>query len=133
MSLSWWVARGRPELNIKAFYEATSAHPVPSGPRPTPNKDSLLSDDPKAVAPNPWFPIVENAIVHPDEHFAKAQRTFVHYATVYGSREAGLADFKETELADADKLDGTLFVRAAALTDKREIKEGVEVGGFWDM
>ena len=134
MSLGWWVARGRPELNIKAFYEATSAHPIPFGPRPSPHKDSLLSDDPKAVVPNPWFPIVENAIVHPDEHFAKAQRAFAHCATLYGSREAGLADFKKTELGDADKLDGTLFIRAAALTEKRmgRVKEGEEPGPFWD-
>ena len=132
-SLVWWVARGRPELNIKAFYAATSAHPIPFGRRPTPHKDSLLSDDPKAVVPNPWFPIVENAIVHPDDHLPKAQRAFAHYATLYGSREAGLADFKETELADADKLDGTLFVRAAALTEKRmgRVHEGEESGG-WD-
>ena len=130
----WWVARGRPELNIKAFYEETSAHPLPFGPRPTPHKDALSSDDPKAVAPNPWFPIVENAIVHPDEHFVKAQRAFVHYSTLYGSREAGLADFKKTELVDADKLDGTLFIRAAALTEKRlgRVKEGEEARPFWD-
>ena len=132
-SLGWWVARGRPELNIKAFYETTSAHPMPSGPFPTPHKNALLSDDPKGVVPNPWFPIVENAIVHPDDHLPKAQRVFVHYATLYGSREAGLADFKKTELADADKLDGTLFIRAAAVTQKRlgRVKDGEEPGS-WD-
>jgi len=131
-SLGWWVARGRPELNIKAFYEATSAHPIPSGRGPTPKRDAILSDDPKGRVPNPWLPIVENAIVHPDEHLPKAQRTFVHYATLYGSREAGLAEFKKTELVGADKLDGTLFIRAAALTDARKVKEGAELGGFWD-
>ena len=96
--------------------------------------DLLLSDDPKTVVPNPWFPIVENAIVHPDEHFSKAQRTFVHYAALYGSREAGLADFNKTGLVDAEKLDGTLFIRAAALTEQRmgRVKEGEAAGAFWD-
>ena len=55
-------------------------------------------------------------------------RTSCHPIRLTGG---GLADFKKTEPVDVDKLDGTFFIRAAALTDKK-IKKGGEVGAFWD-
>jgi len=100
---------------------------MPFGPRPTPHKDALLSDDPKAAVPNPWFPIVENAIVHPDEHFVKAQRAFVHYSTLYGSREA-----QEDGVGGRGQTGWYALRHCAALTEKRlgRIKDGEEPGLF---
>jgi len=58
--------------------------------------------------------ILEEIIVHPDDHISKIQRTLLHFAQVYGGREAGY--FEGTELKGAEKIDGTLFMRSANLT-----------------
>jgi hypothetical protein len=138
VSLTWWVSRGRPDLNINAFFELTSTHPTPSGPLPTPDKSALpLPSSPKTVTPNAWLPIIETSLVHPDDHLIKLQRSLRHYGSLFGSRPAGLPDFKNTELPGADKIDGSLFIRVAGLTTKRmgrvreEKKRAIGIGmGF---
>jgi hypothetical protein len=47
---------------------------------------------------------------------------------VYGNREAGRDDFKGTELEGAERLDGSLFIRVAVLTDESlgRVREGEE-------
>ncbi|KAF5375830.1 hypothetical protein D9615_008230 [Tricholomella constricta] len=135
VSLGWWVSRGRPNLDIKGFYETTSAHPKPSGALPTPNKKALSPSDPaKVVNPNAWLPVIETCVVHADDHLPKLQRALAHYASLYGTREAGEADFEATELPGAELLDGTLFIRAAGLTATRmgRVREGEEPADFWD-
>ncbi|KAI9463444.1 hypothetical protein HD554DRAFT_2206431 [Boletus coccyginus] len=108
--LTWWVARGRPALNIKSFMTTTSIEPsVLTTPTP---KTSLTSET--APTPNPFLPILQSAITHPNDHFVKIQRTFAHFDTLYGRRPAGY--FKGTELEDAELLDGSLFLRASLLT-----------------
>jgi len=59
---------------------------------------------------------------------------------LYGSRAAGQADFKDTELKGSEKLDGTLFLRIAKETaDKMGwMREGEKSGtwyrdGFYDV
>ncbi|KAI0357098.1 hypothetical protein OH77DRAFT_1422596 [Trametes cingulata] len=128
LSLGWYIARGRPALPIREFYEATTAKPTPpnSGQSVSPAKDTLTPDD---VAPNPWLPLIQTTIVHPGEHVCKLQRALLHNATVYGTREAG--HFTGSGLEGAELLDGTLFIRAAGLTADRVgwMKEGQPQGG----
>ena len=52
---------------------------------------------------------------------------------MYGLQAAGQVDFKDTELEGADRLNGTLFVWAAAATATRLgwLREG-EKAGMWD-
>jgi hypothetical protein len=52
---------------------------------------------------------------------------------VYGTRPAGLADFKDSGLPGAESLDGTLFIRAAGLTIDR-LSRGAkdDSAPFWD-
>ena len=58
-----------------------------------------------------------NAVAHPDEHLAKAVRSFSTFATHWGGRPAGYyAGGGEGGLEGREVLDGTLFVRAAGLT-----------------
>ncbi|KIN92950.1 hypothetical protein M404DRAFT_80789, partial [Pisolithus tinctorius Marx 270] len=97
--LTWWVARGRPALNIKSFMTSTPTEPA--------------STDKKPIS-NPFLPIIQSTIVHPDDHLPKIQRAFAHYSTLFGAKPAGY--HKDTELEDAELLDGSLFVRAAVLT-----------------
>ncbi len=68
--------------------------------------------------PNPWFAIIQQAAVHPDDHLCKIQRAFVHYATLYGARPRGEPDFSQTELKGAEKLDGTLFFTRSTIDGK---------------
>lgn len=129
--LTWWISLGRPSLDFKKFYESASPTPGPPGPKPTPSKATLPSpSSPEALTPNSWLPIVQNTVVHPNEHYCKLQRALAHYARLYGSRAPGAADFAATELEGADEIDGTLFVRAAGLTANvlGWIREGEELG-----
>ncbi|KAH7914911.1 hypothetical protein BJ138DRAFT_1170289 [Hygrophoropsis aurantiaca] len=132
-SLSWWIVRGRPALNIKSFFSHTSGimHPPP-GPHPEPGNDALPSPtDPHALTPNAWLPIIQTTLVHPNEHLCKIQRALAHFAASYGSR--GQGHWAETGLEDAECLDGTLFLRVAMLTADRLgwVKEG-ENKREWD-
>ncbi|KAI6030044.1 hypothetical protein EDC04DRAFT_116623 [Pisolithus marmoratus] len=118
--LTWWIARGRPALNIKSFMESTSTQftvPLPGGSD---------SSDFSMEHPNPFLHIIQSSILHASDHLAKIQRAFAHFSTVYGSRPAGY--HKGTELDGAELLDGTLFVRAALLTANYVgSKEGLKI------
>ncbi|KAF8641640.1 hypothetical protein AX16_009866 [Volvariella volvacea WC 439] len=120
VSLSWWVAMGRPELDIRGFFSANTEYPTLPEPLPTPRATSLPSaTSPKAVNPNPWLPILQATLPYPDDHLPKLQRALSHYGGLFGTRPAGSADFADTELEGADVLDGTLFIRVSGLTAKR--------------
>ncbi|KAF9235886.1 hypothetical protein BU15DRAFT_77493 [Melanogaster broomeanus] len=96
--LTWWVARGRPALNFKSFMAAFPT--VPDAPKsktpPTTETSSIL---------NPFLPIIQSALAHPNDHYAKIQRAFAHSNTLYGLRPAGY--FAGTELEGAELLDGS--------------------------
>ncbi|GJE93600.1 questin oxidase family protein [Phanerochaete sordida] len=152
-SIVLYIARGRPPLPIAEFYAATSAHPHPPGAMPEPDKDTLPPSEPRAqLTPNPWLALVQSTLVHPNEHFCKAQRALYHYAEWLGGVRAGAfadcaaADIPSVDasaqgstggqaggLTGAKHLDGTLFVRAAGLTAARLgwMREG-EAGRGWD-
>lgn len=71
--------------------------------------------------PNPWYPILENALVHPNEHLCKVQRALAHWGTLYSHREAGFVmESLYKDGVDVDPnyayLDGSVFLRVAWLT-----------------
>ncbi|KAI6002330.1 hypothetical protein F5J12DRAFT_842650 [Pisolithus orientalis] len=88
------------------------------------------SADKKPIS-NPFLPIIQSTIVHPDDHLPKIQRAFAHYSTLLGAKPAGY--HKDTELEDAELLDGSLFVRAAVLTDRYMDSKKGETIFFWHM
>ncbi|KAF9263179.1 hypothetical protein L218DRAFT_902653 [Marasmius fiardii PR-910] len=132
--LTWWVAIGKPYLDIPAFFAADTANPGPSGPHPTVNSRALPSpDSPIAKNPNPWTYTIQQALTHPDDHVPKLLRALLYYSTVYGATEA--SSFAGTELKGADSIDGTLFIRAAGLTVERlgrEFKDVPPIQVYWD-
>jgi hypothetical protein len=133
-SLIWWVARGFPKLDIPGFFSSVFSSPPDNAPKSHPDDSTLPAPTSiHACTPNPWLPIIQTTVVHPNEHLCKIQRALAHFAVLYGARVAGQADFNGTELEGADRLDGTLFVRAAAATSKRLgwLREG-EKAGMWD-
>ncbi|KAG1860779.1 hypothetical protein F4604DRAFT_1126059 [Suillus subluteus] len=111
-AIASWISRGRPCFNFKRFFKSTS--PVPNTPNnlAVPPADSALTQD--AQPPNPFLPLIQSSITHPDDHHTKIQRAFAHFSTIYGPRPKGY--FAGTELDGADELDGSLFLRAAVLT-----------------
>jgi len=131
--LVWYIARGRPELDIARFFgNAATLHPIPPGPKPIPHKDvSPSPTSPYAITPDPWMPIIQSVLTHPDEHLPKLQRALAEYSCRFGSTPAGY--FNGTELKDAELIDGTLFVRVAGLTAGRLgwVREG-KPAGSWD-
>ncbi|KAF4583951.1 hypothetical protein EYR40_002449 [Pleurotus pulmonarius] len=133
-SLAWYLSIGAPALDIPGFFAADTLHPSQPGARPSAWEGALGS---AAIAsnPNPWLPIIQNSIISPDEHLPKLQRALAHYSAIYGSRHVGEGDLKDTELPDADKVDGSLFIRAAGLTDKRmgRIHSGEKASDFWEF
>lgn len=135
--LSVYVARGAPKLDLNSFFTADIVSPniytksvsssTPRLPLP-PLSPSITS------SPNAWFPIAEQTMVHPDDHLCKLQRTLAHYSTLYGWKSAGIFSEGETKLPGAQKIDGTLFIRAAGLTSLRLGRDrGEEIlSSYWD-
>ncbi|KAF8439791.1 hypothetical protein L210DRAFT_3504231 [Boletus edulis BED1] len=108
--LTFWIARGQPPLNVKSFMTTTSVEPpVPTTPPP---KTPLTTET--TPIPNPFLPLLQSAMTHPNDHLIKIQRAFAHFNTLYGRRPTGY--FKDTELEDANMLDGSLFLRVSLLT-----------------
>lgn len=124
-SLTWYVAQGRPALDVHGFFQS-----VTTEPKPDPDSKS----EPEG---NPWYTILAHSIQHPDEHQIKTARALAHSAALYGTRPRGY--FAHTELKGAEEIDGTLFVRTGglfmdALHWNYEVKEragGVDIGNGW--
>ncbi|KAG6334573.1 hypothetical protein ID866_4510 [Astraeus odoratus] len=153
-SLVLYVARGRPKLDVRAFYQGTEhlLHNVP-GASTSPAAGTLPEPSSgHAQTPNTWLPLIQSTLVHPNEHLCKAQRALAHYSSLYGTRRKGwttglsMPEGRTTspaEVAMEEKveskvgmkdLDGTLFLRIAMLTQNRAawMREGEREGG-WDF
>ena len=132
VSVSWWIARGRPKLDIEGFFSNTTSHPIPLGKYPPPQKWYLPSASSRlATTPNAWLPIIQQALVHPDDHLCKFQRALAHYDQLYGGMKKGAWKDKGAKFPSIELLDGTLFVRAAGLTADRMGRESDDVPA-WD-
>ncbi|KAF9078612.1 hypothetical protein BDP27DRAFT_1207201 [Rhodocollybia butyracea] len=135
--LSVYIARGSPMLDIESFFNAKVTGPsTNTGNSLTSSTSPRLQLPPSSPSltssPNPWFPIIEQTILHPDEHLCKLQRSLAHYSSLYGWKPAGLFEGR-TELPGAQRIDGTLFIRAAELTAVRLGREYErDATGFWD-
>ncbi|KAL0948385.1 hypothetical protein HGRIS_010967 [Hohenbuehelia grisea] len=135
LCLAFFVAQGAPKLSIAAFFTETDSYPSPpKSSLPKPHEDALTGGSADAALPNAWSSILQNCIVYPDEHLPKLQRSLAHYSSIYGARQAGEPDFSATELEGADKIDGSLFIRAAGLTADRlgRVQDGMKKEEFWD-
>ncbi|KAL0062559.1 hypothetical protein AAF712_010598 [Marasmius tenuissimus] len=129
-SLGWYIGRiGKKPLDIGRFFAADTATPALM---PTPEKSAPNSLSAEASNPNPWLGIINQSINHLDDHLCKIQRALGHYSTLYGWRATEDSEFSATELEGAEKIDGTLFIRAAGLTAKRLAREQEGDGNPWD-
>ena len=129
----WYISRGNIALPIKDFYNATSDRLTAPPAAPAPPSAPLK---PLSARGNPWERIIMNGVAHPDGHLAKAVRSFSAFATRWGGRPTGYyAGGGEGGLEGREVLDGTLFVRAAALTLDRLgwAHESGKSLGDWDL
>jgi hypothetical protein len=115
------VGHDRRSFTIDEFFKDERTLVSPPHTDPHPADDAL---DAKHLNQNPWFPILQSALNHPDEHLLKIQRSLAHYAALYGRRSKGCLG--QTELPEAASLDGTLFLRLASITGqvKAWVREG---------
>ncbi|KAK0218659.1 hypothetical protein IW262DRAFT_1462159 [Armillaria fumosa] len=119
VSLAWWISRGRPGFDIPKFLESSDEFVYYDSSSTTTPPGELSSTS------NPWFAIIQQALFHHDDHLCKIQKALAYFAPLYGTRGGGLPDFSQTELPGAEKLDGTLFLRAAQLIAKHfELRRG---------
>lgn len=163
VALALYVFRGCPALDIAGF-QVRMKELQPVGPQPHPSKGTLPSpDSDKAVNPDPWLPILQTSMVHPDEHVPKSQRSLSNWAAHFGTRKfkprssgsklsdaeaaegagLGMGWGKECEvegsipleLEGAEYLDGTVFLRTAELTAARmgRVREGEDEAEGWDF
>ena len=114
-TLMWWISRGCPRVDIRGFLDATASESLPS------SEGEVL---PEA---NSFLNIIRSGITHSNDHVMKIQRAFAHFSSIYGTRPKG--HFKGTELEGAEELDGSLFFRAARLTDKY-MSQGAKIWSF---
>ncbi|CAE6420615.1 unnamed protein product [Rhizoctonia solani] len=129
-ALVWFVAEGRPALDVQGFFQSVTVDPKPNA-----DSKSLSAKEPEG---NPWFTVLAHTLVHPDEHHVKAERSLAHGAALYGARPKGY--FAHTGLKGAEYIDGSLFVRTAGLlmdalrwTYNPEARvEGIDEGNGWD-
>jgi hypothetical protein len=137
--LAFYIARGRPNLPLAEFF-GSPLPPLGPDPHAAPHSTALQPhafDHKSVAAPNPWLTIIQSAIYQPESHVTKTQRALAHWATRFGDRPVGhfaaLAGGPDG-LEGADKIDGTLFVRAATLTMSKVgwVREG-EPAGWWSM
>ncbi|KAF7311978.1 hypothetical protein MIND_00209600 [Mycena indigotica] len=124
-SLAYFVAQGLPDLPLNSFFSADILTEFPDA-EPDPSETAY----PDASIPNLWFKVIQSSLVHPDDHLSKTQRTLAHFGSLWSTVPAG--EFEDTELDDSSMIDGTLFVRAAALTMEwmGRIREG-EPARLW--
>jgi len=99
----WWISRRGPRLDIQGFLDATASHNSSEVEGPAKAKPFRLG-------------IVHSGMTQSDDHVLKIQRAFAHFSSIYGAWPKGY--FKGTELNGEEDLDGSLFFRAARLTDE---------------
>ncbi|EGO22537.1 hypothetical protein SERLADRAFT_451376 [Serpula lacrymans var. lacrymans S7.9] len=134
------LMRGRPRINPELLLSYTAV------PRP-PNFDEYMLQKPSASAIggpcgtesylNPWHGILVSVVHAPDAHTLKAIRTLYYAAQHYGHKAPGQVlgssyNGKETHVG-VEKLDGTVFVRAAGvIMDTLGWVSHGEGAGKWD-
>ncbi|KAF9555920.1 hypothetical protein CPC08DRAFT_765575 [Agrocybe pediades] len=116
VSLAYYIARGRPHLDIQSFFGHHTE---------TFHTAAMI---PQLQLPEPWSRILRSAIMHMDDHVPKLQRALADHASRFGGVPRGT--FTDTQLDGAEWLDGTLFLRVAGLTTLRLGGDVKETRGF---
>ncbi|KAI0300669.1 hypothetical protein B0F90DRAFT_1668214 [Multifurca ochricompacta] len=122
VSVSVYISRGRAQtpLPIEEFYVATQAHVVRVN-RAGGVGISIPARDEHELAKT-WESILSTAITHSDDHLPKMIRALAAFAARWGKRRASPGYYFAGHLPHSGRLDGTLFVRVAALVIDRFVR-----------
>ncbi|KAK1222282.1 hypothetical protein PQX77_014915 [Marasmius sp. AFHP31] len=122
--LVWWVSRGKPRLDITGFFSINVED------LPFCIDLGVTTIRSEHDAQTLWTKIIEHSIDHPDDHLVKCQRALYHFSMLYRSSEP----FPGMKRIDGfEKLDGSLFIRAATLTAQRLAGSRKGNSGDWDL
>ncbi|BEI81331.1 hypothetical protein CcaverHIS002_0204910 [Cutaneotrichosporon cavernicola] len=113
-------SRGRPAIypQVAMGYPADAAGPLPRAGEGAGEHKLPMIGDGSRNQDNPWFGIVDNAMMDYDSHVPKSIRSLLHYSQLYGYKAAGSvpgafnADGSEV-VPGIGAVDGTVFVRIA--------------------
>ena len=105
---TWYIARGRPALDIAGFFSQDINIPSESG---------LDSDLGKGGVPNLWTPLLQSAIAHPDGHLIETQRALSSWAQKFGVKKARV-------LPITGKGDPTIHASSLDDSDAKSFSEG---------
>ena len=118
----WYVAMGKAAVPFADFYAATDVFVFSNAPAPETrgaaqrNMGTMTQTERYASPASAWLRIWPSIIAHPNEHLVKLIRALGAFSQMFGGRGKGFyAGPVEAQLG-ASSVDGTLFVRAAALT-----------------
>lgn len=136
-SVVFWyiVRRGGTSIDLATFYRNTDTFL-----QTNPSFNAKISPSTQGQGPaSAWTAITESGLTREDEHYPKIQRALLHYSVLYGTKTFADETFPGDSLKVFEKLDGTLFFRAAAATEKRTGPDVVVKGAgygdtnaFWD-
>ncbi|KAJ8507982.1 hypothetical protein ONZ45_g9706 [Pleurotus djamor] len=117
--LVWWISRGK-RLDVDGFFSvdvdvrvdvASSQSPSTNGTNDR-GGDTVHDKDSSQFV---WSRIIKHAIHHPDDHLIKCQRSLYHFSSMYRHSQP----FSAVKVAGFERLDSSLFLRAAILTAHR--------------
>lgn len=136
----WYVCMGRAPVPIAAFYAATDAFVFFSAPTPEirgtaqRNMGTITQTERYSSPASAWARIWPSIIAHPNEHLVKLIRSLGAFSQMYGGRGKGFYASASSAYSDVTAVDGTLFVRAAALTMEKMgwVAEG-EPTSVWEF
>jgi len=120
VTLSWYVGRGRPYLDVARFFQVELGETLLSARSKESNIALTLPyniNDARLQIPHSWSPILRSALMHVDDHVPKLQRALADHASRFGDVPKGT--FSDTWLKDAQLIDGSIFLRTAGLTTSR--------------
>ncbi|VDB95953.1 unnamed protein product [Peniophora sp. CBMAI 1063] len=118
----WYVGMGRAPVPIADFYSATdnfvfsNATALDTRGAAQRNMGTMTQTERYSSPASAWARIWPSIIVHPNEHLVKLIRALGAFSQMYGVRGKGFYAGAASAHVDAGAVDGTLFVRAAALT-----------------
>lgn len=136
----WYVALGRAPVPIGNFYAVTDALVFANAPASETrgvaqrNMGTLTQTERYSSPASAWARIWPSIIAHPNEHLVKLVRALGAFSQMYGGRGKGHYIGASGTHPEAGVVDGTLFVRAAALTMQKMgwVAEG-EPTGVWEF
>nr|GAT48366.1 predicted protein [Mycena chlorophos] len=126
----WLILRGRPRIDAELIMRFPEV-PTPPGPTSL-GADSLGFKSKDIAVANPWLAVIQNGLHHRDAHVVKTVRSLYYGANILPTLSSG--KFGLEHIKGGDKLDGSLWIRAAGVVSKEMgwVAFGEKAAEDWD-